>query len=268
MTPIIPIDPQQIAAELKRELSKYPFPENIASSVEIWPQSLDPLVAKLGLRLIIEIGEFRYIHSVSFADFLHARVGSSGVLEAAVRRFVRSFEAHQCKCANSVPEEQKLCTIAVIALVSRLFDLHFPSAKRLCDRWIERNYEHACDNPRAWNELHRLLSSGRIQLIEGVLCRVSPIASEGIEPWGWSGNLPSRNFLGEQLIPDRELDQIHTDFLLGLRSFSRPPEQARPETCQGCTNFYGGTDGDNRLICGMHPYGWDASIPCPDWSNR
>jgi hypothetical protein len=45
---------------------------------------------------------------------------------------------------------------------------------------------------------------------------------------------------------------------------------SRPSACVGCANYHGlayGTQKDQRtpLICAMHPYGWQAEAPCPDW---
>ncbi|NJO59753.1 MAG: hypothetical protein HC836_16045 [Richelia sp. RM2_1_2] len=35
------------------------------------------------------------------------------------------------------------------------------------------------------------------------------------------------------------------------------------EICAGCRNFHGA----NKIVCGMHPYGWDNSSTCPDWQS-
>ena len=35
------------------------------------------------------------------------------------------------------------------------------------------------------------------------------------------------------------------------------------ETCAGCRNFHGA----DKIVCGMHPYGWDDSCACPDWES-
>ena len=44
---------------------------------------------------------------------------------------------------------------------------------------------------------------------------------------------------------------------------------SRPKPCQGCVNYHGlayGYTTANRtvLICGFHPYGWQADSLCPD----
>ena len=49
------------------------------------------------------------------------------------------------------------------------------------------------------------------------------------------------------------------------RSISRPP------ACVGCANYHGHAYGLQRahrvvLICGIHPYGWQKALPCPDWN--
>ena len=36
------------------------------------------------------------------------------------------------------------------------------------------------------------------------------------------------------------------------------------EKCVGCRNFHGA----NKIVCGIHPYGWDESCTCPDWQSN
>ncbi|HHP7229713.1 MAG TPA: hypothetical protein ACFCUY_02510 [Xenococcaceae cyanobacterium] len=48
---------------------------------------------------------------------------------------------------------------------------------------------------------------------------------------------------------------------------------SRPEPCVGCIHYHGKAYGQtlatrNVLICGFHPYGWSASIACPDWQGN
>ncbi|MEO0985914.1 MAG: hypothetical protein AAFY20_10215 [Cyanobacteria bacterium J06639_14] len=45
---------------------------------------------------------------------------------------------------------------------------------------------------------------------------------------------------------------------------------SRPAACVGCDNYHGQAYGLQRsqrvsLICGIHPYGWQKDVPCPDW---
>ncbi|NER82478.1 MAG: hypothetical protein F6K42_23530 [Leptolyngbya sp. SIO1D8] len=45
---------------------------------------------------------------------------------------------------------------------------------------------------------------------------------------------------------------------------------SRPAACVGCDNYHGqayGTQKEHRvaLICAIHPYGWQETLPCPDW---
>jgi hypothetical protein len=47
---------------------------------------------------------------------------------------------------------------------------------------------------------------------------------------------------------------------------------SRPAACQGCSNYHGLSYGMSRatrtqLVCAMHPYGWESSDRCPDWSD-
>ncbi|QQE65026.1 hypothetical protein GFS31_17110 [Leptolyngbya sp. BL0902] len=48
------------------------------------------------------------------------------------------------------------------------------------------------------------------------------------------------------------------------------PTPSRPLPCRQCANYHGVAYGTSRarrhtLICAMHPYGWLADSPCPDW---
>ena len=36
------------------------------------------------------------------------------------------------------------------------------------------------------------------------------------------------------------------------------------ETCAGCRNFHGA----DKIVCGIHTYGWDESCACPDWQSN
>jgi hypothetical protein len=36
--------------------------------------------------------------------------------------------------------------------------------------------------------------------------------------------------------------------------------------CVGCRHYHGQMYGENMLVCGMHPYGWDSE-KCPDWQS-
>ncbi|MBW4617217.1 MAG: hypothetical protein KME21_29080 [Desmonostoc vinosum HA7617-LM4] len=44
-------------------------------------------------------------------------------------------------------------------------------------------------------------------------------------------------------------------------------EDPIPSACVGCQNYHGIEYGDNFLVCGIHPYGWDDN-ECPDYSNK
>ncbi len=46
----------------------------------------------------------------------------------------------------------------------------------------------------------------------------------------------------------------------------------RPVACQGCSHYHGISYGMTNakrtpLICGMHPFGWYETTPCPDWEE-
>jgi hypothetical protein len=36
------------------------------------------------------------------------------------------------------------------------------------------------------------------------------------------------------------------------------------ETCVGCCNFHGA----DKIVCGIHPYGWEGDDNCPDWQSN
>lgn len=40
---------------------------------------------------------------------------------------------------------------------------------------------------------------------------------------------------------------------------------ASPPSCLGCKNYHGTIYGDSKLICAIHPYGWEKGDVCPDW---
>ncbi|GAB4541212.1 MAG: hypothetical protein Tsb0014_32940 [Pleurocapsa sp.] len=49
-------------------------------------------------------------------------------------------------------------------------------------------------------------------------------------------------------------------------------KNSRPDCCIGCINYHGQGYGSsqatrNFLVCGFHPYGWTASVNCPDWEG-
>jgi len=44
-----------------------------------------------------------------------------------------------------------------------------------------------------------------------------------------------------------------------------PSPQQHP-ACVGCRHYHGQVYGGNLLVCGMHPYGWEAEN-CPDWEG-
>ena len=45
-----------------------------------------------------------------------------------------------------------------------------------------------------------------------------------------------------------------------------PTPQAQP-ACVGCHHYHGQVYGENLLVCGMHPYGWEDEN-CPDWEQE
>jgi hypothetical protein len=58
-----------------------------------------------------------------------------------------------------------------------------------------------------------------------------------------------------------------TEELDFLRSPKVKPTSAHHPACINCHNYHGQVYGDNLLICGMHPYGWDGEN-CPDWEKN
>lgn len=72
-----------------------------------------------------------------------------------------------------------------------------------------------------------------------------------------SGHLRSRSFRHTPLIDWNEL-RLPNFYL---------KKPSRPKACVGCTNYHGQTYAGNRLICGVHPYGWEGDN-CPDWEEE
>ena len=49
-------------------------------------------------------------------------------------------------------------------------------------------------------------------------------------------------------------------------------KSSRPDSCIGCIHYHGKAYGQTLatrtiLVCGFHPYGWSASVSCPDWQG-
>ncbi|AFY81544.1 hypothetical protein [Oscillatoria acuminata] len=73
-----------------------------------------------------------------------------------------------------------------------------------------------------------------------------------------------------------ELVDPFFDLYLGLDEFptdmdgfvsSVEPTSEKYSACIGCKNYHGQVYGGNLLVCGMHPYGWEADGDCPDWES-
>ncbi len=73
-----------------------------------------------------------------------------------------------------------------------------------------------------------------------------------------------------------ELVDPFFDLYLGLDEFptdidgfvsSVEPTAEKYAACIGCKNYHGQVYGGNLLVCGMHPYGWEADGDCPDWES-
>ncbi|MCT7992005.1 hypothetical protein [Laspinema olomoucense] len=73
-----------------------------------------------------------------------------------------------------------------------------------------------------------------------------------------------------------ELVDPFFDLYLGLDEFptdmdgfvsSVEPTVEKYSACIGCKNYHGQVYGGNLLVCGMHPYGWEADGDCPDWES-
>jgi hypothetical protein len=45
-----------------------------------------------------------------------------------------------------------------------------------------------------------------------------------------------------------------------------PPTAEKNSACMGCQHYHGQIYGNNLLVCGMHPYGWEGAS-CPDWES-
>jgi hypothetical protein len=58
-----------------------------------------------------------------------------------------------------------------------------------------------------------------------------------------------------------------TDDLDFLRNPKVKPTLENYPACIGCHNYHGQVYGENLLVCGMHPYGWDGDN-CPDWEQE
>ncbi|BCL39785.1 hypothetical protein [Nostoc sp. MS1] len=50
-----------------------------------------------------------------------------------------------------------------------------------------------------------------------------------------------------------------------MEHFDVQEQLSRPLTCVGCGNYHGGRYGNQRLVCGIHPYGYSELTNCPDF---
>lgn len=62
-----------------------------------------------------------------------------------------------------------------------------------------------------------------------------------------------------------EVDEVTTDAEFFVNYVEPTTEQY--SACVGCKHYHGYVYGGNILVCGMHPYGWDAA-DCPDWDGK
>ncbi|MBF2037281.1 MAG: hypothetical protein IGR92_17820 [Leptolyngbyaceae cyanobacterium T60_A2020_046] len=65
--------------------------------------------------------------------------------------------------------------------------------------------------------------------------------------------------------------QLKRQILRSQIGFHETPV-SRPVACTGCRFYHGHAYGLQRsqrvtLVCAMHPYGWQAPAPCPDWQG-
>ncbi|MBE9117861.1 hypothetical protein IQ249_18335 [Lusitaniella coriacea LEGE 07157] len=64
-----------------------------------------------------------------------------------------------------------------------------------------------------------------------------------------------------------DFEGMHSEFIdPEYDSYNIKPAPDKPSACMGCRNYHGQMYGGNRLVCAMHPYGWEDS-PCPDWEK-
>lgn len=71
-----------------------------------------------------------------------------------------------------------------------------------------------------------------------------------------------------QPLIEEEQEELDQDFY-GLFEDDNPtitPNSEQHPACVGCRNYHGQVYNGNLLVCGMHPYGWDAEN-CPDWEK-
>lgn len=67
-------------------------------------------------------------------------------------------------------------------------------------------------------------------------------------------------------LPGEAIEAIDGDLQLAARISAQLIQPKISLGCLGCRNYHGVTYEGNRLICGMHPYGWDQG-DCPDWEG-
>lgn len=62
-----------------------------------------------------------------------------------------------------------------------------------------------------------------------------------------------------------EFEQLSFEPEWSIPDTLEPPPPQHP-ACVGCRHYHGQVYGGNLLVCGMHPYGWEAEN-CPDWEG-
>lgn len=60
------------------------------------------------------------------------------------------------------------------------------------------------------------------------------------------------------------MERFHRE---GVWAALEPKQKLPPTPCQGCTNYYGKTDGGNKLVCAIHPSGANGDT-CPDFEQK
>lgn len=116
------------------------------------------------------------------------------------------------------------------------------------------------------------VSRGLVEFVEAI-AEISEEISEQLE-----STIASEfdDYLQELLEPIVEWEPTVEIYIVEFdieRSGFYSPEEDRGDpvlndhpACVGCRNYHGKVYGNEMLVCGLHPYGWDSES-CPDWES-
>lgn len=115
------------------------------------------------------------------------------------------------------------------------------------------------------------VSRGLVEFVDAIV-EISEEISEQLESTIASEFDQYLNDLIEPIFEFEPTLEVYIEFDAGLEELYSPvedrgdPVSNSHPACVGCRHYHGKVYGNNMLVCGMHPYGWDSEN-CPDWES-